>query len=118
MKVFYDYYDGKIVPIWLVINTREIDWSSEVHIVYIHSPLEVYEREYFDENLLGMTILMSDLTRNSDINKEFGIYLPYVKKRAKEYGVDINKIDQLIIQVCDIEELLQMTIIRNSIETK
>ncbi|MCF6094336.1 hypothetical protein L1765_10210 [Microaerobacter geothermalis] len=114
-KVYYDYHEGELVPIWFVISLDGIYWSDDYLYVPIEAPFESFPVDEFDENIMSFSILMSDLTRVYDKTNEFGIYLPYVKQRVLEYGIDVTEIEQFIIQVADVEDVLQMSIIRDFI---
>ncbi|AIC92749.1 hypothetical protein [Shouchella lehensis] len=108
--VYYDYYDGKEVPIWFVIPVKSLnllDYEQDTVTISIHAPFNKQGREAFDPNAMNVTITMNDLLLTS-IPHSFGISLSNVKKRLDEYGVLLEDIDSFILLVADVEEVLQL----------
>lgn len=110
-KVYYDYYDGVKVPIWLVINTKEndINWSEDIFPIHIHAPFDLLHSEDFDSFAVNLTITMNEITLNAK-DDHIGINLDLLKHRLYEHEVDCTDIANFIIQVADIEDVLSFHI--------
>jgi hypothetical protein len=107
-KVYYDYHDGELVPIWYVIEfPGGVDWSHPYFHLPIQAPFEKQNAEDFDSDMLGVSVTMNDLTLTAKHN-HIGIDLLLIQKRLDEAGIDKMDVKQFIIQVADIEEILQM----------
>jgi hypothetical protein len=117
VTVYYDWHDGVQVPIWYVINVYQdsLDWTKTNLYIPVETPFELHSFEHFQGEIVGISIFLSDLTISTDQPGYFGIHLPYVRERAKGFGVDPWDIEQFVIQVVDIEELLQSTFIRERV---
>jgi hypothetical protein len=115
IKVYFDYFDGKLAPIWMVIriNRGEINWGKNTMYVPVQCPFDRQNPEDFDSSALGISVHDTELTVNALKPGYFGIHLPRLKKRAEEeFGYNMDDIEQLIIQVADLEEILQMSVFR------
>lgn len=111
IKVYYDYHDGKLAPIWYVFKFKRgvIDWDKSRINFRIDAPFQRMNTEDFDQSAQGVSILDSDLTINPFKPGHFSVDLQAVRKRIEnEYGIDIYEVEQLVIQVYDIEEIMQM----------
>jgi len=111
IKVYYDYHDGKLAPIWYVFKFKRgvVDWDKSRINFRINAPFEQMNTEDFDQSTQGVSILDSDLTVNSHKPGHFSVDLQAVRKRVETaYGIDSSDVEQLVIQVSDIEEILQM----------
>ncbi|TSB47930.1 hypothetical protein [Alkalicoccobacillus porphyridii] len=110
-KVYYDYHEGKKVPIWLIINTRDshIDWEQPQLSVPVQTPFEMHPSEDFDPDAMNVTILIDDLILNTR-SHTFGINLISLQQRLELHGVSAGQVDNLVIQVADIEEVLHSSL--------
>lgn len=118
IKVYYDYdIEGKLVPLWYVVRfgAGKLDWTKNMIYIPVEAPFELMEAEEFSSTDLGISVYMDDLTVNPDKPGTFGIRLAPVKQRIEELGFDVYDIELFVLQVADIEEVLQMTIIRDRI---
>ncbi|WP_158211640.1 hypothetical protein [Alkalihalobacterium alkalinitrilicum] len=113
--VYYDYHDGEKVPLWYVLNfgSGNLDWDTEYLYVPIVAPFEIHGVEDFDNDTLSASITFGDLTKRIDKPNTIGIYLPHVKRTISDFGGDYHDIDQFIFLVSDIEEILQLSVIRD-----
>jgi hypothetical protein len=118
ITVYHDYIDGKNAPLWYVINfgSAGIDWSKNYVYVPVEAPFQLQRAEDFNDVTLGVSVTIGDITVNSEKPGYFGIHLPSVMKRVenvcKNTGLDFIDIKQFIIQICDLEDVLQMDPIR------
>lgn len=118
ITVCYDYIDGKNAPLWYVINFGSvgIDWSKTYVYIPVVAPFQLQKTEDFNDAILGASVTIGDITVNSEKPGYFGIHLTSVMKRVanvcKNTGFDIIDIKQFIIQICDLEDVLQMDSIR------
>lgn len=110
IKVFYDYFNGSLAPIWNVISFRkgELDWNKDMAFVPIEAPFERQSTEDFGSDSLGITVTLGDLTLNEEKPGMYGIKLNPLRKRALENKQDYWEAEYLMLQVADIEELLHM----------
>lgn len=110
IKVFYDYHDDGIKPFKMVIKFRpgQIQWEKNKLIVPLTAPFQRQMSDQFSDGVLSASILLDDLIVDPEKPNTFGIYLPYIKERYKDYGPVLEDIEQFIIQMSDIEEVMQM----------
>lgn len=111
--VHYDYHDGQLVPIWAIIHFEpaEIDWDSTWYIP-VETPFEKQEMDAYSDEMMGVSVLISDLVVSYGYSNHYGIHLPYIKERIEKHSADIMDVKQFVIQVSDIEELLHMKVYR------
>ncbi|NRQ56085.1 hypothetical protein [Brevibacillus sp. HD1.4A] len=112
ITVYYDYLEEKLAPIWYVVSFRkgEFDWSKNTLYIPVEAPFQRQGAEDFHSDTLGLSVTLGDLTLNHEKPGKFGIHLPSLRQRAAAANVDHWEVEQFIIQVCDIEELLQMNV--------
>lgn len=110
-KVYYDYFEGVKVPIWLVIDTKAngVNWGTDFFSFHIQAPFDLQHSEDFDSYAMNLTVTMNELTLNAKEN-HIGINLKLLKKRLMEFEVDYNEITNFVIQLADIEEILHFDI--------
>lgn len=110
-KVYYDYFDGVKVPIWLVLDVKasEIDWNENIYSFPVQAPFELHSSEDFDTYALNVSIAMNELTLNKEL-RHVGINLSLVKKRLEEHEIECNEVSNFVIQLGDIEEVLNFTL--------
>lgn len=109
-----------LIPVKMIIRLGKgnIRWDETSIYFPIHAPFEQQQMDYFDEEILSMTIIQPDLIRNFERPDQFGIYIPFVLERIEQISInhsfnfDYYDIEQFIIQVDDLEEILQMNIRR------
>lgn len=110
IKVFYDYFDGALAPIWYVILFKkgELDWNKDMAYVPVTAPFDRLSPEEFPAEGMGITVTLGDLTLNEERPGKFGINLDPLRRRSTENGKDFWESEFLVLQVSDLEELLQM----------
>jgi len=111
IKVYYDYHEGQLVPLWFVFIFKQgtIDWDKSRINFRIDAPFQRMHTEDSDQSAIGVSILDSDLTVIPSKPGHFRVNLEAVRQRIEtEYGIDVQEVEQLVIQVSDIEEILQM----------
>ncbi|MED4749903.1 hypothetical protein [Brevibacillus choshinensis] len=114
IKVFYDYIEGALAPIWYVIRFTkgELDWNKDMAYVPVASPFDRMSPDEFPSDSMGVTVTLGDLTLSEDKPGKFGISLDSLRKRATEIGKDYWEAEFLVLQVSDLEELLHMNLFR------
>jgi hypothetical protein len=116
IRVYYDYHENGIAPIWLLIHfgRGRIDWSKEQIYLPIAAPFQRIEGEDINGETMSFTIQIEDLTVNPYEAGLYGIHLKRVLERLEtqeEYQViDPDEIEQFVIQISDLEEVLHMNI--------
>lgn len=110
-KVFYDYFDGVKVPIWLVLDIREnkVEWNDSIYTFQVQAPFDLHPSEYFDQYALNVSITMDELTLNSKDN-HIGINLELVKTRLDEHNINYSNVSNFVIQMADLEDVLSFAI--------
>lgn len=110
IKVYYDYHEGKLVPLWFVFKFKpgEIDWSKSRINFRVDAPFQRMNTEDFNQSARGVSVIDSDLTLNALKPGYFGVDLQAVRKRVEKQGFEVDELEQFVIQVSDIEELMQM----------
>lgn len=112
IRVFHDYHENKLVPLKYVISFQkgELLWDREKVFVSVSAPFEPLDIEDFYPDSLALTVTQGDMILSADKPGKFGIYLPHLRQRATDAGVDYWDVEGLVIQVADLEELLQMNV--------
>jgi hypothetical protein len=113
LTMYYDHLNEHLSPILLVIRFKqsEMDWSKTTLKIKYPSPYHHLRMEDFQDQNIGVNILLSDLVKNSEYEPDIiGIHLPTVKHRLEGAGVDILEIEQFIIRVDDLHEIFLMNI--------
>ncbi|MGG3884295.1 hypothetical protein [Brevibacillus panacihumi] len=112
IRVYHDYHEDKLVPLKYVISFMkgELPWDREKVFVSISAPFEPLGIEDFYPDSLALTVTQGDMILSADKQGKFGIYLPSLRHRATEGGVDYWDVENFVIQVADLEELLEMNV--------
>lgn len=110
IRVFHDYHEDKLVPLKYMISFQkgELPWDREKVFVSVSAPFEPLGIEDFYPDSLAITVTQGDMIICADKPGKFGIYLPSLRQRAIEGGVDYWDVETFVIQVADLEELLQI----------
>ncbi|MGG1638259.1 hypothetical protein [Paenibacillus sp. NRS-1760] len=120
LSVYFDYLEAELVPIWMIIKFKHggIDWNQECLYIPVHLPFHRYLAEDFDDQIVSLSIAQTELVVSAERPQHFGINLPTVKRtisklRGEKYAPHfiMDDIQQLVIQICDIEEVLQLNVI-------
>ena len=114
INVFYDYHEGNLAPLWYIIFFKkgELPWDKENVYFSIYSPFQRMQMEDFLTDSQGLAVTLGELIRHSENTRKLGIYLPPLKDRATEKGVDYQDTEYLILQVADLDELLHFNLWR------
>ncbi|MGG3798026.1 hypothetical protein [Metabacillus fastidiosus] len=109
-RVYYDYVNGELIPYWYVLTFKpnQIEWDTSIIYFNIIAPFEYFSRDNFDDSILSISILMSDIVTNKDKPNILGIQLKRIKENILKYDVDPNLCRQFILQVPDIQEVLNL----------
>lgn len=121
ISVYYDQDLDAFFPIWMVINFKrgEVDWDKEHVFIPTSAPFQRKRFEDFNEFEMSLSVTLNELIKNADKPQHFGIHLPSLKQRVtkiqeeEQMFFDINDITQFVIQMCDIEEVMQMNLQRH-----
>jgi len=112
IRVFFDYYGDKLVPMQMVISFRkgDLSWDREKVFVPVIAPFDKMGVEDFISDSLAISVTQGELILSADKPGKFGIHLPPLRRRALEGGVDYWEVENLVIQMADLEELLQTSV--------
>lgn len=119
LSVYFDYIEAELVPVLMILKFKSgsIDWTRECFYIPVNSPFHRYMAEDFDDHVISLSIAQTELVVSPERPHHFGIHLPAVKKRinklrGEKYAPQflMDDIQQLVIQICDIEEVLQMNV--------
>lgn len=102
IEAFYDFYTDHVRPLQLLIKPKpgELDWSETLYI-QVSGPFARAEAEDFGD-MLGVSVLIDDMTRIPGAEEHLGINLPQI---AARYG---REVEQLILRMDDVEEVLKL----------
>ncbi|EGL84264.1 hypothetical protein CathTA2_0174 [Caldalkalibacillus thermarum TA2.A1] len=105
----YNYYDGRLCPIWYVVYLEKKDYTKDVFCVPVQCPFQPLSE--FEESL-GVSVFLSELVVNNQKPNCFGINIKSIRQRAEMAGISISDIRFLVIQMGDLEEVLCMARVR------
>jgi hypothetical protein len=106
-KVYYDSdIEGNLYPLWYTVEGN-IDWDSTRLFLQINTPFERIDSIQFDDEIIGCSVFAQELIVNQNKPNQLGINLEAVRRRISE-NIEPYKVERLIIQVTDIEDLLQI----------
>jgi hypothetical protein len=106
-RVYYDSdYEGNLYPLWYTLEGT-IDWEQPTFYFPVTAPFERIDSVQFDDGIIGCSVLAQELLVHQNKPNQLGINLDAVKTRAIEH-IEPEKIERLIIQLSDMEELLHM----------
>lgn len=106
-KVYYDSdYEGNLYPLWYTIE-GSIDWDQPTLYFPINAPFERIDSISFDDEIIGCSVFAQELIAHQNKPNQLGINLEAVRSRISE-NIEPHKVERLIIQVSDIEELMQI----------
>jgi hypothetical protein len=118
ISIYYDYFDDKLCPIWMLIKYKKgaFDWNKEKLYIPVNAPFERKMCEDFYDTELTLTITQVDMFVSEHKVGNFGINIPSVKKRINKMRGEkyaeffrLDDIEQFIIQISDIEEVMAMS---------
>ena len=109
-RIYYDYFEGKQVPVWYVLtfSLLKIPWEQDSYYFEVIAPFEFFDRNDFDDSILSSSVNIEDLLTNNLHASQLGLNLDQIKHRISRHGVNPYEVDQFIIQLPDIEEVLQL----------
>jgi hypothetical protein len=106
-RVYYDSdVEGNLYPLWYAIE-GSIDWDLPSVYLPINAPFERIDSIQFDDELIGCSVFAQELIVNQNKPNQLGINLEAVRERISE-NIEPYKVERLIIQVTDIEDLMQI----------
>ncbi|GAA0313555.1 hypothetical protein GCM10008967_00030 [Bacillus carboniphilus] len=108
--IYQEYVNETLVPYCYVLTfeTGEINWEKTVFYFEVIEPTVYYEREFYDESIISTSIFLSDLIVSDAHPDKLGLYLPNIKKRINDFGVDPYLVTQFVIPTQDISEVFQL----------
>ncbi|WP_051775758.1 hypothetical protein [Paenibacillus tyrfis] len=115
ITVYYDYHEGHQLPFWMFISFKrgEIQWDKRYLHIPITAPFNRKELNDIPETMASATVQLDDITIPTHRPDFFGIDIQRINKRILQEGcIDLNNIEQLVIQMCDIEEVLKLDAVR------
>jgi Zn-dependent peptidase ImmA (M78 family) len=108
IKLYFDYLEGKPIPIWycIEVNRGEINWSKKTHlfpidIEYELVPLSEFQNKENDAHAVELKLLPS-------YPNEFAIDLKELKKQLIYFDIDPYNVRRFIIDPGHLEQLLQL----------
>jgi hypothetical protein len=115
LQVIYDFHDDGIKPYTLIIRfyPGELDASKSFMYVPLTAPFQrLMQEELEDSGVIGVSVLLEDLTVNVEKPQCFGIDIRSIKLRLHDAALTLQDAEQFIVRLCDIEEVLQMEVHR------
>ncbi|MGG3803119.1 hypothetical protein [Metabacillus fastidiosus] len=109
-RIYYDYVNEELVPYWYVITFKhhQIDWDQSTLYFQVTAPFEYFDRDNFDDSILSLSILMSDIVIHKNDPSKIGIHLKRIKETLLNHGADPSLCRQFIIQIPDIQDILHL----------
>ncbi|MCL6605515.1 MAG: hypothetical protein K6T94_21835 [Paenibacillus sp.] len=116
LSVIYSYNEGVEIPKWLIIKPDfgGFDWSTETAFVSLNQPFERINQEEINDDVLGLSILNTELINNTELPEHIGIHFPSVKRRINKLrgepmapSFKLLEIQQLILQMSDLQMIKQ-----------
>ncbi|MNM84752.1 hypothetical protein D3C81_968500 [compost metagenome] len=117
LNVIYQYAEGFKIPKWLIVKpcTNSFDWKATTVFIPLDQTFSEITQEEINDDILGLSILDTDLVTNIEMPHSIGIYIPRVLKRINimrgEPGVPSFKlanIEQIIINIPDLQKALSL----------
>lgn len=113
LAVIYDFHEDGIKPFSMVVRfaAGELDWNRMVFYIPLEAPFErLMADELEDSGIPGITVLLEDLVVNPRHPRTVGISISSIAVRHKDSLLSLADEVQLVIRMCDIEEVLNMDI--------
>lgn len=114
IAVYYDQYDAdtQLHPCWMVIRFRAgaFDWERNAFYAPVECPFQRHRAEDFQTDEMAVSVELADLLVHPEKAGYFGMNIPRIKHRIKTLGADPDDVRLFIIQICDIEDVLQMDV--------
>lgn len=109
-QLYHDYINGELVPYMYVLTFEydEIDWDEKTYYFDLIKPFDCYEDYYYDESILSVSILITDLIVNDNHPNQLGINLISLKERIEKYGVEAYSVRRFVMQLPDVSEVLEL----------
>ncbi|MCR8641482.1 hypothetical protein NV379_02320 [Paenibacillus sp. N1-5-1-14] len=116
IEIYYDYYDSKLCPQWMIIHfgSKGIDWKKRYMYIPLAAPFKRKTSEEFMDLEMMLTITLVDLVMNPDKEHQIGVNLNSVVNRVNKmrgegsFPYDISDVSTFILQVSDIEDVAAM----------
>lgn len=113
ISVLFEHFEDELKPFSMIIRFKkgEMNWDKILINIPITTPFQRFLASEFTDGVLSAAIHLDDLTVNADKPGTFGIHIPTLKNRC-EVQTELDEIEQLIVRICDIEDVLQMDLQR------
>lgn len=108
LSVYYDYHEGELLPIWMIVSPTSEEWTANRVLIHIDAPFERKLAEELSNDLLSISVELDDLILLDDQSNTLCISLGRLISKIREAGYHPSDIDQLLLQMCDVEEVLHM----------
>ncbi|WP_100489438.1 hypothetical protein [Sporolactobacillus pectinivorans] len=106
-RIYYDTdHEGHLFPLWYAIEGT-IDWNDSKLFFFVGAPFERIGSIDFDDGRIGCSVHAGEMMINKEMPEQIGINLKAVKCRISQF-IEPEKIERLIFQISDIEEILQI----------
>lgn len=110
-EIYYQDYEQQSPSLMVIdVKNSDINWDDDILLIPVPvQPFEIHSIDSIDYDSMNLSVLMNELTVNKSIN-HFGINLDLLKCRLNEHGGLPSDISNLMIRLCDLEEILHMAI--------
>ncbi|EST12243.1 hypothetical protein [Sporolactobacillus laevolacticus] len=106
-RVYYDSdYEGNLCPLWYTIE-GSIDWEQSTSYFPINAPFERIDSVQFNDGIISCSVFSQELMVNDNKPEQLGINLEAIIARISVH-IEPYRVERLIIQIVDIEEVLQI----------
>lgn len=112
LHIIHTYSNGLKIPKWLIVKPVNgcFDWSCETIYIALDQTFNIITQEEINDDVLGLSILSTELVTNSEFPNHIGVYIPWVKERIHKIRGEefsprfvLSDIEHLVIQMTDIE---------------
>lgn len=106
-RVYYDTdYEGNLYPLWYTLE-GSINWNDPSLFFFVSAPFERIDGIDFDDELIGCSVYAGEMIINEYKKDQLGVNLEALRRRISEF-IEPEKVERLIFQVSDIEEILHI----------
>lgn len=113
VSVYYDYFEGQLLPVWMIVRPISDEWDANRILIHIDAPFERKLGEELSNDLLSVSVELDDLILLEDQTRTLCITLDRLISKIQAAGYHYSDIDQLLLQICDVEEVLHMDLRTN-----
>lgn len=106
-RVYYDTdVEGNLFPLWYTLE-GPINWDDPTLFFFATAPFDRIGSIDFDDGLIGCSVHAGEMIVNQYKPDQLGVNLEAVRHRINQF-IEPEKVERLIFQVSDIEEILQI----------